>query len=70
MNRKEISQSLKQDIYKLVNIARSYAPNQQAQDEITVAENCIHAGLVDYELVCREEALKLAERRKNEKVSD
>ena len=57
MNRKEISQHLKQDIYKLVNIARSYAPDQQVQDEITVAENCIHAGLGDYELACRKEAI-------------
>lgn len=66
MNRKEISQFLKQDIYKLVNIARSYAPDQQVQDEITVAENCIHAGLGDYEIACREEALKLCRRRKND----
>ena len=56
-NRKEIVQYLKQDIYKLVNISRTYAPNQQVQDEITVAENCIHAGLGDYELACRKEAL-------------
>ena len=57
MNRKEISQFLKQDIYKLVSIARSYAPDQQVQDEITIAENCIHAGLGDYELACRKESL-------------
>jgi hypothetical protein len=57
MKRKEISQQLKQDICHLVNIARSYAPNQQVQDEITVAENCIYAGLGDYELACREESL-------------
>ena len=57
MERKGIVQQLKQDIYRLVNIARSYAPNQQVQDEITVAENCIHAGLGDYELVCRKEAI-------------
>ena len=56
-NREEIAQYLKQDIYKLVNIARTYAPNQQVQDEITVAENCIHAGLGDYELACRKESL-------------
>ena len=56
-NRKEIVQYLEQDIYKLVNIARTYAPSQQVQDEITVAENCIHAGLNDYELACRKEAL-------------
>ena len=56
-NQKEISQYLKQDIYKLVNIARTYAPNQQVQDEITVAVNCIYAGLGDYELACRKEAL-------------
>lgn len=56
-DRKEIVQYLKHDIYKLVNIARTYAPNQQVQDEITVAENCIHAGLGDYELACRKEAL-------------
>lgn len=56
-NRKEIVQYLKQDIYKLVNIARTYAPNQQVQDEITVAVNCIYAGLGDYELACREDAL-------------
>lgn len=59
MNRKEISQSLKQDIYTLVNIARAYAPDSETQDAITVAENCIHAGLGDYEIACREEALKL-----------
>lgn len=52
MRHKEIAQQLKQDIYILVNIARSYAPNQQVQDEITVAENYIHAGLCDYELAC------------------
>lgn len=56
-NRKEITQYLKQDIYKLVNIARTYAPNQQVQDEITVAVNCIYAGFGDYELACRKEAL-------------
>ena len=56
-NREEISQYLKQDICNLVNIARTYAPNQQVQDEITVAENCIYAGLGDYELACRKEAL-------------
>ena len=56
-NRKEIVQYLKQDIHKLVNIARTYAPNQQVQDEITVAVNCIYAGLGDYELDCRKEAL-------------
>ena len=55
--RKEIAQYLKQDIYKLVNIARTYAPSQQVQDEITVAQNCIYAGLGDYELACRKEAL-------------
>ena len=54
MIKKEIAQQLKQDIYTLVNIARSYAPDQQVQDEITVAENCIHAGLIDYELACKE----------------
>ena len=57
MNRKEISQFLKQDIYKLVSIARSCAPNQQVQDEISIVENCIHAGLGDYELACRKESL-------------
>lgn len=56
-NKKEIVRCLKQDIYKLVNIARTYAPNQQVQDEITVAVNCIYAGLGDYELACRKEAL-------------
>ena len=56
-NRKEIAQYLKQDIYKLVNIARTYAPSQQVQDEITVAQNCIYAGLGDYELACRKEEL-------------
>lgn len=56
MNRKEISQSLKQDIYTLVNIARAYAPDSETQDAITVAENCIYAGLGDYELACRKEA--------------
>lgn len=56
-DQKEIAQYLKQDIYKLVNIARTYAPNQQVQDEITVAVNCIYAGLGDYELACRKEAL-------------
>ena len=56
-DQKEIAQYLKRDIYKLVNIARTYAPNQQAQDEITVAVNCIYAGLGDYELACRKEAL-------------
>lgn len=56
-NRKEITQYLKQDIYKLVNIARTYAPNQQVQDEITIVVNCIYAGLGDYELACRKEAL-------------
>lgn len=54
MIKKEIAQQLKQDIYTLVNIARSYAPDSETQDAITVAENCIHAGLVDYELACRE----------------
>lgn len=54
MIKKEIVQQLKQDIYTLVNIARSYAPDQQIQNEITVAENCIHAGLIDYELACKE----------------
>lgn len=54
MIKKEIAQQLKQDIYTLVNIARSYAPDQQIQDDITVAENCIHAGLIDYELACKE----------------
>ena len=56
-DQKEIAQYLKQDIYKLVNIARTYAPSQQVQDEITVAQNCIYAGLGDYELACRKEAL-------------
>lgn len=56
-DQKEITQYLKQDIYKLVNIARTYAPNQQVQDEITVAVNCIYAGLGDYELACRKDAL-------------
>ena len=56
-NQKEIAQYLKHDIYKLVNIARTYAPNQQVQDEITVAADCIYAGLGDYELACRKEAL-------------
>ena len=56
-DQKEIAQYLKRDIYKLVNIARTYAPNQQAQDENTVAVNCIYAGLGDYELACRKEAL-------------
>ena len=56
-NKKEITQYLKQDIHKLVNIARAYAPNQQVQDEITVAVNCIYAGLGDYELACRKEEL-------------
>lgn len=54
MIKKEIVQQLNQDIYTLVNTARSYAPDQQIQDEITVAENCIHAGLIDYELACKE----------------
>ena len=56
-DQKEIAQYLKQDIYKLVNIARTYAPNQQVKDEITVAQNCIYAGLGDYELACRKESL-------------
>lgn len=56
-DQKEIAQYLKHDIYKLVNIARTYAPNQQVQDEITVALNCIYAGLGDYELACRKDAL-------------
>ena len=56
-NQKEIAQYLKHDIYKLVSIARTYAPNQQVQDEITVAADCIYAGLGDYELACRKEAL-------------
>ena len=56
-DQKEIVQYLKQGIYKLVNIARTYAPNQQVQDEITVAQNCIYAGLGDYELACRKDAL-------------
>lgn len=61
MNRKEIVQCLKQDIYTLVNIARSYAPDQRVQDEITVAENCIHAGLGDYELAWRAEVKRVAD---------
>lgn len=54
MIKKEIVQQLKQDIYTLVNIARSYAPDGEVQGAITVAENCIHAGLIDYELACKE----------------
>ena len=54
MIKKEIVQQLKQDIHTLVNIARSYAPDSETQGAITVAENCIHAGLIDYELACRE----------------
>ena len=54
MIKKEIVQQLKQDIYTLVNIARSYAPDNETQDAITVAENCIRAGLTDYELACTE----------------
>lgn len=61
MDRKGIVQYLKQDIYTLVNIARSYAPDQQVQDEITVAENCIHAGLGDYELAWRKQVKRLLE---------
>lgn len=54
MIKKEIAQQLKQDIYTLVNIARSHAPDDDVQDAITVAENCIHAGLTDYELAFTE----------------
>ena len=61
MNCKEISECLKQDIYNLVNIARTYAPDQQVQDEITVVENCIHAGLIDYELAWRAEVKQVAD---------
>lgn len=60
MNRKEISVCLKQDIYNLINIARTYAPNQQVQDKITVVENCIHAGLEDYDEAWREEVKCIA----------
>lgn len=61
MNRKEIVQYLKHDIYILVNIARTYAPDQQVQDEITVVENCIHAGLGDYESAWRAEMTRVAD---------
>ena len=61
MGRKEITQCLKQDICTLANIARSYAPDQRVQDEITVAENCIHAGLGDYELAWRNHVKRLIE---------
>ena len=55
--REEISQYLEQDICKLMNIARTYAPDQQVQDEITVAVNCIYAGLADYEFDCKKRHL-------------
>lgn len=54
MIKKEIVQQLKLDIHTLANIARSYAPDIETQGAITVAENSIHAGLIDYELACKE----------------
>lgn len=50
--REEISQRLKQDIAKLTNIARKYAPTE-VQDEISTISECIHAGMSDYELAWR-----------------
>lgn len=70
MIRKEIAQQLKQDIYTLVNIARSYASDGETQDAITVAENCIHAGLIDYELACKEEALAMLEQGRVEQIGE
>ena len=70
MIKKEIAQQLKQDIYTLVNIARSYAPDQRVQDEITVAENCIHAGLIDYELACKEAFMMGLEQGRVEQIGE
>lgn len=52
MRRKGISERLRQDIAKLTNIARKYAPREM-QDEISTTSECICAGLTDYELAWR-----------------
>ena len=49
---REIATQLKEDIYKLWNIARSYANEEAAQDADDLYE-MILAGLSDYELVWR-----------------
>ena len=49
---REISTQLKQDIYKLWNIARSYTDGEVAQDADELYE-MILAGLSDYELAWR-----------------
>lgn len=51
--RKEISQQLAQDISKLVDIAIANAKSSQEKDRIATLQECIYAGLSDYELAWR-----------------
>ena len=61
MNRKKISECLKQDISKLVDIALGMAGTREKHDQIITLQQCIYAGLGDYELAWRAEVKRVAD---------
>lgn len=72
MNRKKISECLKQDISKLANLALGMAGTREKHDQIITLQQCIYAGLGDYELAWRAEVKRVADgvqggRGKNER---
>lgn len=61
MNRKKISECLAQDISKLADLALSMAKTNEEHDKICTLQECIYAGLGDYELAWRAEVKRVAD---------
>ena len=61
MNRKKISECLAQDISKLADIALGMAGTREKHNQIITLQQCIYAGLGDYELAWRAEVKRVAD---------
>ena len=61
MNRRKISECLKQDISELVELALRKTETPKEQNRIYTLQECIYAGLSDYELAWRAEVKRVAD---------
>lgn len=59
--RKKISECLAQDISKLTDLALGMAKTNEKHDQIITLQQCIYAGLGDYELAWRAEVKRVAD---------